>query len=67
MVYQPLPALTEIFGEDGHVSIGVLCDESAACLGLVWLERVLDFAQDVVRLCFQLKVLPVSGVRGPRP
>ena len=56
MVYQPLPALTEIFGEDGHVSVGVLCGELAACLGLVWLECVLDVAQDVVRLCFKLKV-----------
>ena len=56
MVYQPLPMLTEIFSEDGHVSVGVLCDESAARLGLVWLESVLDVAQDVVRLCFQLKV-----------
>ena len=42
MVYQPLPALAEIFSEDGHVPVGVLCHDSAACLGLVSLECVLD-------------------------
>ena len=63
MVYQPLPMLTEIFSEDGHVSVGVLCDESVACFGLVWLECVLDVAQDV-RPCFKLKVFSSQVFRG---
>ena len=56
MVYQTLPTLAEIVSENGHVPVGVLCHESTACLGLVWLECVLDAVQDVVRLCFKLQV-----------
>ena len=48
--------LAEIVSENGHVPVGVLCYTSTACLGLVWLECVLDAVQDVVRLCFKLQV-----------
>ena len=42
VAYQPLPALAEVVSENGHVPVGMLCHKSTDCLGLVWLECVLD-------------------------